>query len=446
LLKLKKSGRKYLNLIVKKTEQFCHDLLGLKIRKSKQLCNIVMALSSHWTSQSVVEVSESPFYHYQYSSLYKSISSLPLPSKGFGLRTVNNLCLKQLVPRKRYLFQLDVTPSIRNHSPTLPSRGYVKVPNNVIKGNKPIQVGYGLSCLHFQSLADQKWSLPLLIDRIKPSENSKQVGLAQLSSILEDDSLIFAQADLLINTADSEYSHPSFIAPSYKYDKLVNIIRLRKGQKVYKQEHRTNTGGRDAYRFNNLLLETKQGHKMLHKPVDVLVTKVFDGKTGKVVFAPMYVAITNQARGQVGCIEAFDAYRHRYDIEPSFRFGKQRLKLDDYQTSKINNYDKWLTIYQLAYWLLFVASDEVKYQPAKWRGYKTENKLENLKEHLSPAQTFSGLQDLLLKIDPKPFKPRPSNKGKGRKIGTKLEPKERHPVLRKRKKLSKIDKKEQQNK
>jgi len=458
-----------------------------------------MGLSSDSISESVVEISESPLFHYQYSSLYKGISPLSLPEKRFGLTEVTDLCLKQVKPRSRYLFQLDVTPSIRSHSHSLPNRSYVKVPNNVVPGNKPVNVGYGLSCLHLQVLSDEKWSLPLLIDRIKPSENGKQVGLCQLESILQDKSRLFAQAELLINTADSDYSHPSFVAPLYKYKNLVNIIRLRKGQKVYKQEHRTHTGGRDAYkgekaylldhsqarkagkhdylansifetyefddfqqihtktskgrlldielyRFNDLILETKKGHKMLDKPIDILVSKVFDAKTGRAVFAPMYTAITNQERRTISSIEAFDSYRHRYDIEPAFRFGKQKLKLDKYKTSKIENYDNWLTIYQLAYWLLFVASDEVKYQPKKWRGYKAENKPENLKEHLSPCQTFSGLQDLLLKIDPKPFKPRSSNKGKGREKGTKLTPKTRHPVLKKRKKRTKIDKKEQQNK
>jgi len=176
-----------------------------------------------------------------------------------------------------------------------------------------------------------------------------------------------------------------------------------------------------------------------------LVSKVFDAKTGKAVFSPMYLAITNKEKQTVSCLQAFDAYRHRYDIEPYFRFGKQKLKLDSYKTSNISNYEKWFLVYQLAYWLLFVACDEVGFQVAKWRSYKPENKPENLAEHLSPSQTFYSLQSLLLKIDKKDFKPSPSNKGKGRPKGTKLPAKPKYPVLKKSKKMSKIDKKEQQN-
>ena len=303
---------------------------------------------------------------------------------------------------------------------------------------------------------------------------------------------------LLVNAADSEYGHPVFLAPLYKYARLVNIVRAKKGMKVYKYDPRSSTGGANGYkgekvyllresqtrlagafpyfaksifdefeydeycqvqqrtakgrlltvklyRFNDFLLESKQGHKMTDKVIDIVVSEVFDAESGQKVFSPLYRILSGQKRREVSTIQAFEVYTHRYDIEPSFRFGKHDLKLDKYRTSIIENFDRWLLIYQLAYWLLFVASDEVSYQPCKWRKYKVENKPENLKKNLSPAQTKTGLESLLLKLDEKPFKPRASNKGDGRVEGSEIPKKKRYKVTKKRKKLTKIDKKEQQN-
>lgn len=498
MLGRKKSGRKYLSLSVKKTNQFCHNLLGLKIGNSKLLCNLVMALSSDTKSKSVVEISESPLFHYEFSSLFKCIESFPLRNEKFEVSEFTALCLDFLPIRSRYILQLDVTPYCCAHSPTLEDRQYVKIPNTVISGNKPVDVGYPISSLQVQGLENEKWSLPVALHRLSSKEDSKQVGVNQIKSVLESVCLPFHTADLIINTGDTDYSHASFLAPLYEIDRLLNVVRLRTGSKVYKYQPRTRTGGSNGYkgqkayllmesgmrfagsfpywansifetfeydeylqvqeitgagrsltvhlyRFNNFLMETKQGHKMCDKPVDILVCKVMDTQTGESVFKPMYNVIAGKRKQELGTIEAYQSYRHRYDIEPSFRFGKQQLKLDKYQTSKIENFDRWLMIYQLAFWLLFVASDEVSYQTKKWRSYKKENKPENLKEHLSPAQTFSSLESLLLKIEPEAFKPRSSNKGKGREEGTKLPKKKRYKVRKKNKKQTKIDNKDQQN-
>ena len=57
-------------------EQFCKSILQIEIENKKALANIVMGLSSEANINSVVELSLSPCYHYQYSSISKAISSL----------------------------------------------------------------------------------------------------------------------------------------------------------------------------------------------------------------------------------------------------------------------------------------------------------------------------------------------------------------------------------
>lgn len=57
-------------------EQFCKSILQIETRNSKGLANLVMGLSSQISASSVVEIALSPAYHYQYSSISKSIDEL----------------------------------------------------------------------------------------------------------------------------------------------------------------------------------------------------------------------------------------------------------------------------------------------------------------------------------------------------------------------------------
>lgn len=55
-------------------EQFCKSILQIPTRNSKALANLVMGLSSQVGARSVVEIALNPCYHYQYSSISKSIA------------------------------------------------------------------------------------------------------------------------------------------------------------------------------------------------------------------------------------------------------------------------------------------------------------------------------------------------------------------------------------
>lgn len=57
-------------------KQFCESIIQLEIERSKSLANLVMGLASQTTAKSVVELSLSPCYHFQYSSISKAIDSI----------------------------------------------------------------------------------------------------------------------------------------------------------------------------------------------------------------------------------------------------------------------------------------------------------------------------------------------------------------------------------
>lgn len=57
-------------------EQFCKSILQLGIKRCKGLANLVMGLGSQTFARSVVEVSLSPCYHFQHSSINKAIDEI----------------------------------------------------------------------------------------------------------------------------------------------------------------------------------------------------------------------------------------------------------------------------------------------------------------------------------------------------------------------------------
>jgi len=58
------------------TEQFCKSILQTEVRNSKALANLVIGLCSSPQAKSVVELSLSPCYYYQYSNINKAINCL----------------------------------------------------------------------------------------------------------------------------------------------------------------------------------------------------------------------------------------------------------------------------------------------------------------------------------------------------------------------------------
>ncbi len=59
-----------------KIEQFCHSILQLGVKRSKALANLIMGLASQVFARSIVEISLSACFHYQFSSVNKAIDDL----------------------------------------------------------------------------------------------------------------------------------------------------------------------------------------------------------------------------------------------------------------------------------------------------------------------------------------------------------------------------------
>jgi hypothetical protein len=202
--------------VKKKSEKFAQALINL-CPAGKMLANLVMAIASYTGAKSVVEFSESPLYHYQYSSIGKLFAQL--------LESIDG---------DPNVFALQVQTFLETNRP---NSGLMRTQlDTTIYGNKPVEIGYNLSCLNIGFAL--KWSIPALMERVCTSETGVQVGIRQLQSLLKttDPSV------LVVNTADRSYSTPEFMASLHDEPSLVNEIRLS-NRTVWAKDPKIGTGG-----------------------------------------------------------------------------------------------------------------------------------------------------------------------------------------------------------
>lgn len=391
---------------------------------------------------------------------------------------------------KFWLLNTDTSPLLRPHSPTLPQRRYVYKPNNQVKGNKPVEVGYEMSCVGMSArralwgVPEPPWNLPLSMRLVPFEENKNSFTARQVNDLMEDGALPFRK-ELTVNALDSNYSHPEYIADTHCQPNLVNVVRLASNRKVWKmldgaarlQRRQGNQDKRgadavfgQAFHLNKpgewaglpadkaerfctklsngkqcevevsvwegMLLRTKRGKNMKDKPFRLVEIRLLDAGTGQPLFQKeMWLGVWGARRTELSGEEIYHAYRHRYDIEHFFRFGKQRLLLDDYQTPDEEHLENWLEVVSLAYWMLYSALEEATHRCPKWQQYdKNLKKRREYKLPPGPSQVQRQLEGIILSFEQTPFLPKLKIKGKGRQQGQTFPKRERHPVLKKKKK------------
>jgi hypothetical protein len=194
-----------------------------------------MALSSYRAS-SVVELSESPLFHYQYSSINDAIAHLAWDAQS---RAEIEHQLQGLFPAQYWEaegdyveLQTDKTPVPKAHSATLPDRMLISIPNCKVPGNRPLDIGYEYSFVNL--CAEQgRWSLPLSARPIPLDQTPSQVAVEQVMSLFAHAELPLQLAALVVNYLDRGYASATYIDGLKAIPNLVSVIRLRKGSKVY---------------------------------------------------------------------------------------------------------------------------------------------------------------------------------------------------------------------
>lgn len=187
--------------------------------------------------------------------------------------------------------------------------------------------------------------------------------------------------------------------------------------------------------WRNLLLRGNLDQEsMSDHPVDIVRIQQLDALTGKPVFKKeMYLVISGQRRAEITGIQARKDYSYRKDIETYFRSAKQRMLLQEFQTSRVDHLDAYLNVVQLAGWFTYTLADQTEIAQRSWERY-AEPPSELPPTRLTFAQAIRAANDYLLTLDLKPFAPQKQKGGTGRAKGQKQVPRRRHKVVKKRQK------------
>ncbi len=119
--------------------------------------------------------------------------------------------------------------------------------------------------------------------------------------------------------------------------------------------------------------------------------------------------------------------------------------MNAFQTCEATHLDSWLLMTQMAYWLLYVARDEIEQvQCPPWQKYLNNNKAANApqnqqsgKRTLTPAQVQKSIGAIFYTFDKSLFMPKVQKNGKGRTQVIKLPKCPKYPIVKKHKKSPK---------
>ena len=405
-----------------------------------------MSSCSSLEAKSVVELSANRHFHYHYSNISKISEKLTKDEADYEKTCKILICYFltscEIVPHNSvglgnyYRFGQDMCMVEKSHSPCLEGRVYGHKANSLGKG---IVEGYKVGFTHIH--LEKGWSVPIAIDVVSPKEHTKSdatlLAINQLKRLLSDDTLPFSTS-YCINNADSGFGNAKFLAPLYAHAKLLNIVRLRAGMRVYKvfsgaqtakknpkiygeifylnsvtqtKEYQTKNvktkeekvtqkyqksimdcpfddyqeeniilgNGRKAIKkiwyWKNWLIRSKKGNNMKDKPFDLLKIEIWDENNVKKVFnRDMFLSVNGQAKDKLLPQEAYFNYRTRFDVESCYRFSKQNLFLGKFQTPDKQHFLNHLLVILSSWWLLYAAKNEVKQECSVWQQYLPINK------------------------------------------------------------------------
>ncbi|MBU0494371.1 MAG: hypothetical protein KKA73_24340 [Chloroflexi bacterium] len=173
----------------------------------------------------------------------------------------------------------------------------------------------------------------------------------------------------------------------------------------------------------------KRGLPMQQHPF-TLIRAVIRDQHGQPVFKrALWLVVLGEQRAILTLVDAWTAYRQRYDLEHFFRFGKQRLLLAAYQTPVVEHEENWLYLVQLALIQLWLARELVEVQLYPCERYLPPQAA----GAAAPSQVqrdWARITRLALRGTPAPA-PKRRGKAAGRATGTHLVRRPRQKVVKK---------------
>lgn len=458
-----------MNHIRNRLQNFRQSLYYLFKKRADTLFNLLDALCRDGHQyKSVVELSQSSSFERKYSSVTDAITSGIEEADFKGIKSLVFTATRAL-PLKPHLFFTDCTANPRPYAKTLSERGIVHAPNPA-PGNKPICVGHQYSLLamapHGERSKKGRWLIPLSIKRVPINKKGNEFGMKQVIESIKE---LNIEEELCLNTGDSLYGSETCRRSAVEQKNLVHLFRLSNKRKLFQQPQylKVQGAGRKKLFGDKVLLSDETTHPTPHliqsttmktakgkeyrveltlfkdllfrgskefasqnHPLNILRAVVKDDDGNSVFQRPLWLGLIGERRDEITPEMAYESYRTRYDLEHFFRFGKQKLLLDAYQTPELRHEEAWWQFVPLAYTQLYLAQELADLLPKPWERYLPAYK-EDSKQGVSqktPTQVQRSFANILEHIGTPANPSKPRGKPMGRTSGTVLNKREPLPV------------------
>lgn len=458
-----------INKALEKLNLFRQNLYNLFPKRRDAILNLIDSISSYaHKCNSVVELSESPLFERKYSSITDAIAE--------GLHHSEKEKIKNLIfesckpaPEKAIQLSVDCTNNNRQFSKTLTDRSIVHAPNPA-PGNRPICVGhqYSMVGLHPSCENEKKkhWVLPLSMERVDSSQKGNEFGMRQVLNLIETLGL---KGKLVLNTGDSLYASDECRKIAVENDDVVHSFRMRNNRNVFAQpnydEQPKHRLGRkklygdkmtlsepDTYfkssiqkelsyttpkgqiyqvkleQWNDVLIKGSKKFNSYEHPINLVKVVMFDEQGNEVFKRPLWIGVLGKRKNELSMETVYTAYRERYDLEHFFRFGKQKLLLDSYQTFDTNHEEEWWRVVMLSYLQLYLANQSASLLPKPWEKYLPEYKKERALDCATPTQVQRNFEDILLSVGSPAINTIPRGNPIGRQQGECQVKREKKPI------------------
>jgi hypothetical protein len=365
--------------------------------------------------------------------------------------------LAQQVPEEGICYwSLDCSPWERVHANKSPGRVYVYKPTPLANRNT-VSIGYIYSLLDWAPRYDQSWTLSVDVQRVASTQKEWEAGIEQIRQLNKAREHYNQVLDIVV--ADAKYGNHKFLRPLHgqrcgivvamRCDRILYRAPRPEEQKRFgpKRKH----GRRFAFKepetweqADELLTFTNERWgqvelrrwKGLHEraaadvPLDVVQARIHleRAKPPKPLWLAWEAPPNLSTQLQVTVWTIWQAYLHRWPVEPSIRFRKQDLLWTTPQFHTPERGDLWSTLVSLALWMLYLARPVVEDRPMAWQKKQQE---------LTPARVQRGWAEIFCTIGTPVRPPKTRGKSPGWPTGKPRQRRERQQVVRKTPKKTK---------
>lgn len=390
-------------------------------------------------------LSLSKTFRRQWHSLYKAVERGTMKDEWLSCH------LSRQVPHKGIqYYSLDSSAWARPRAQTMEDRQYVYHPTAAINGGS-VCIGYSYSLLDWVPQAHCSWSLSVSVKRIPSSITAGEMGIAQIQELSENRAELKDVLDIV--AADGKYGNARFLRPLQRQNCGI-VVRLRQDRVLYQSPKQPRQRLRGRPRVHGVRFafqepetwntpdevasfeHTKLGQVKLERwndlhgkkdadvPMDVIRASIHreKDKPPKPIWigwqAPSHIPENLDLNAQV----IWQAYTHRWPVEPSIRFRKQQLAWTTPQFQHKETADRWSWLVALAVWLLFLSHPIVKDHPLPWQKPQRQ---------LTPQRVQQSLPLIFAQFDSPARKPKTRGKSPGWPQGRPRTPKQRFNVVKK---------------